>query len=262
MDESNLGGLRVSIITVVRNGADHIRQTIESVLSQTYPEIEYIIIDGLSTDGTVEIIRSYSDRLAFWKSESDAGIADAFNKGLEHATGSYIQFLNADDLLAGPEVVQQIVQEIHAHNYPALLYGDIALIDRDSARVVQKLRLPFTEKGFLRGRSLPHPALFTHRKYFEKYGNFDNRFRIAMDYDWMLRGIFNERVVQVRILVSLFRLGGISTTHQRLSRDEVVIALKKNKFIVSKAQELGLRAYFLIRLCIKNMAEFFGASRL
>ena len=254
--------LRITIITVVRNGAAHIRHTIESVLGQTYPNIEYIIIDGLSTDGTVDIIRGYESRSAHWKSEPDEGIGDAFNKGLELATGDYIQYLNADDLLAGKDVVSQVVNLIHKHNQPALIYGDIGLISQQSHEIIQRLIMQFTASALLQGRALPHPALFAHKSYFAKYGNFDNSFRIAMDYDWLLRGALQERVVHIPVLVSLFRYGGISTVNAVLSRDEVIAALKKNRFITTRAQELRLRTYFYLRRLAKSFLQMCSTRRL
>lgn len=254
--------LRISIITVVRNGENYIRHTIESVLAQSYQNIEYIVIDGLSTDGTVDIIRSYEHRISCWKSEADEGIGDAFNKGLKLATGDYIQYLNADDLLAGSDVISQIVNSIHEHGQPALIYGNIGLIGQQSNEVQRILSMEFSASAVLQGRALPHPALFSHKSYFDKYGNFDNSFRIAMDYDWLLRGALKERVVHVPLLVSLFRHGGISTINKKLSRNEVIAALKKNHFINNNFQELRLRIYFHLRLLAKAFLRVVGSRRI
>lgn len=258
MSTATLPDLRVSIITVVRNGEKYIRHTIDSVLGQTYPNIEYIIVDGLSTDGTVGIIQDYEDRIAHWKSEPDAGIGDAFNKGLQMATGDYIQYLNADDLLAGSDVISRMAQLIREHGCPPLIYGDMGLISQHSNQILQEFSMDFSVSTFLKGRTLPHPALFAHKSYFDKYGNFDNSFRIAMDYDWLLRGALKERVVHVPLQVSLFRYGGISTVNKKLSRNEVIAALKKNNFISGRYEELRLRIYFHWRLLAKASLRLIG----
>src|ERR1700750_1936091 len=116
--------LQISVVTVVRNGILFIAQTIESVVHQTYPHVEYIVIDGGSTDGTVDIIRAHDNEIAYWVSEKDQGIADAFNKGLARATGDYLLFLNSDDALAQDNVIARIVELLHEHSYPEILYGN------------------------------------------------------------------------------------------------------------------------------------------
>jgi glycosyltransferase involved in cell wall biosynthesis len=243
--------ISISIITIVRNGAEFIRDTIESVLSQTYTNIEYILIDGLSTDGTVEIIQSNESKIAYWKSEKDEGIADAFNKGFAASTGDYILYLNADDKLAHANVVSDMVKGIHEYNFPTLIYGDIDYIDRHSGQLIRHASIPFSSAGFLKGRMFPHPSLFTHRRYFEKYGVFDTAFKITMDYEWLLRGVLIEKVVHIPILVTCFRDGGISTVNNQRVKNETILALKKNGFIRSRFAEARLRAYFYIRTSVK-----------
>jgi glycosyltransferase involved in cell wall biosynthesis len=113
-----------------------IDETIKSVLGQSYPSLEYIVIDGKSTDGTVEVIKSYQAGISKWISEKDEGIADAFNKGLSFATGEYILFLNADDALATPDVLEHIAKEITQNDYPSLLYGDYNILERNSGKFI------------------------------------------------------------------------------------------------------------------------------
>lgn len=248
----------ISIITIVRNGAEFIGETIESVLSQNYQGIEYIVIDGLSTDGTVEIIQSYGSGITFWKSEKDEGIADAFNKGLAASTGDYVLYLNADDKLAGPEVISQMVEMMHKHELPTLIYGDIDFIDRQSGQFMRRASIPFSSRSLLQGRMFPHPSLFTHRSYFEKYGNFDTRFKITMDYEWLLRGALKERVVHVPMLVTYFRDGGISNLDEKRVIAEAIMALKKNGHIVSRVNEIKTTMYFLAKYLIKSMLKKTG----
>ncbi len=254
--------IKITVITVVKDGAALVWQTIRSVVEQSYPALEYIVIDGASTDGTVDIIRSYESRLAKWLSEPDKGIADAFNKGLALATGDYVMFLNADDALAGPDVLGKIAQEIVVSGFPALLYGDCDVLDRLSGEVLYRADIAFSRKRLLHGQMLPHPSLFAHRSYFEKYGEFDARFKIGMDYEWLLRGGLGERVVHVPLLVTSVRNGGMSTRDRARAVDEIVAALKKNRHIASAWAEYRLRGYFLMRAFAKRALSGLGLYRI
>lgn len=253
---------KISIITIVRNGQQFIEQTIKSVLKQSYVNIEYIVIDGGSTDGTVDVIKSLESRITKWVSEKDEGIADAFNKGLSHATGDYVLFLNADDALIDPDVVTRAVQEIIEHHWPMLIYGDFDLLNRDSGEVVYRGRVMLTRRGMLRGQILPHPCLFTHRSYFEKYGIFDTSFRISMDYEWLLRGGLEEEIVHMPMLVSNIRGGGISTQDQARVVNEIIRALQKNGHYSSVWAGTALRSYFAARALFRVALTRLGLYRL
>jgi glycosyltransferase involved in cell wall biosynthesis len=237
----------ISVITIVRNGMPFLEQTINSVLSQCYRNFEYIVIDGGSTDGTVDVIKSRESGITKWVSEKDEGIADAFNKGLSLATGDYILFLNSDDALANPNVLGGMAEKIVENEFPALIYGDCDVLDRSSEQILYRAIIKFFPDGLRRGQMLPHPSLFTKRSYFEKYGAFDTQFKIAMDYEWLLRGGFKQRIVHVPLLVTNVRTGGISTLNQSLVVDEIVLALKKNGYISSRWAELKMRGYFYAR---------------
>ncbi len=253
---------RISVVTVVKNGHQFIEQTIKSVLGQSYENVEYIVIDGSSTDGTVDIIRSYESRLTRWLSEPDKGIADAFNKGLALATGDYVMFLNADDALISSEVLEHIAHEIVRTGFPVLIYGDCNVLDRESDEVLYRADIAFSGKGLRRGQMLPHPSLFTHRSYFEKYVEFDVRFKMGMDYEWLLRGGLKERVVHVPLLVTSVRNGGMSTLDRARAVDEIILALKKNHLISSAWGEYRLRAYFQLRAVVKNILSGLGLYRI
>jgi glycosyltransferase len=249
---------KISIITIVRNGCEFIEQTIKSVLSQRYDNIEYIVIDGGSTDGTVDIIKSYESKIAKWISEKDEGIADAFNKGLSFVTGDYVLFLNSDDSLANPDVVEIMAHKIIENNFPTLIYGDCDVLDRSSGRAIYRARIKFSPQGLKHAQMLPHPSLFTHRTYFEKYGLFDTRFKIAMDYELLLRGGLKERVVHVPLLVTCVRDSGMSTLNHKHVVDEIILALKKNKYISSKLAEFKMRRYFFMRSFAKSILDNIG----
>lgn len=222
----------ISIITVSYNAADFIEQTIASVLSQDYPGIEYIIIDGGSTDGTVAIIRRYESRLAYWHSRPDTGIAQAFNLGLAQATGDWVLYLNADDFFVGPTVVSGLVPYLCQHPKADVVYGQAEIIL--SGKEVQAfpfsrlLGRPWSWSRFRLYNFLPHQSAFTNRQYFARVGTFDESCTISVDYEHYLRGGKNLKAVYVPLLISNMRLGGMSHRHLLTSLREYRSSQLKN----------------------------------
>lgn len=249
---------KFSIITIVRNGRLFIEQTIRSVVTQSYENFEYIVIDGGSSDGTVDVIKLYESKLTKWVSEKDKGIADAFNKGLLLATGDYVLFLNSDDHFSNAEVLAKVSESIIESNFPVLIYGDYDILNRESGVVMYRGSVNFSPDKIKYGQVLPHPCLFTRFSYFEKYGIFDTDFGIAMDYEWLLRGILKEKVVHVSTLVTNIRDGGVSTLNQRRVIGEIVLALKKNGYFSSKCGELNLLGYFFLRAFLRKVLSALG----
>lgn len=151
---------KISVITVCHNAADTLEKTIQSVLGQTYRNIEYIIIDGGSTDGTVEIIRRYADRLAYWVSEPDEGIYDAMNKGIERATGEWINFMNAGDYFYSNEILKNV--------FATSRYGDylVGIAVYPNGKYWRPVRKDFSFKEVFRGGGVNHQASFIQRKLF------------------------------------------------------------------------------------------------
>lgn len=244
----------ISVITVVKNGRQFIEQTIKSVLGQHYGNIEYIVIDGGSSDGTVDIIKSYTGRISKWITEPDSGIAEAFNKGLALSTGDYVLYLNSDDRLASPSVIGRMVQAIVEEDYPELIYGNCDLIDRESGRFLYTASITFSARAFKLGGTLPHPSLFTSRAYFNRHGLFDTQFRTAMDYEYLLRGALRSRVVHVLFLVTEVRTGGISTPGPAVVA-EIVRALRKNRVIRTSVGAFALLGYFRGRSLLRRIRE-------
>lgn len=253
---------KISVITIVRNGMPFVEQTIKSVIGQRNSNFEYIVIDGGSTDGTVDVIKSHESEIAKWVSEKDEGIADAFNKGFSFSTGDYVIFLNADDTLANPNVLEMVARRIADNDFPVLLYGDCDVLDRRSGEVLYRASIDVPDTKLLQGKMIPQPSLFTHRSYFEKYGVFDPNFKIAMDYEWLLRGGLAERIAHMPLLVTNVRDGGISTLDKKRVVDEIISALRKNRYISSKWAELQLRGYFLMRSFTKYILDSIGLYRI
>ncbi len=176
----------VSLITVVLNGGAAFERAMASVLAQSYAPIDYIVIDGGSSDGTVDLIRKRDARIAYWVSEPDRGISDAFNKGFAAATGRYVGYVNADDWLE-PEHVEKAVRALESESAD-FVFGDLAYHATDGAL----LHVIEGDPGYasmIRSRmpALNHPTMLVGRHVFDAIGGFDERYQLAMDYDWALR---------------------------------------------------------------------------
>lgn len=232
--------MKVSVITVCFNAASTICDTIESVLSQNYPEIEYIVVDGASTDGTVDIVRSYGKRITKFISEPDDGIYDAMNKGIKLAEGDIVAILNADDFYVDSSVISKIVKTFQKSGAD-IVYGDIVIVDpNNTARVVRYWKAGEYRPGsFKWGWHPPHPAFFVKRDIYKRYGVFDLEFkRVAADYEIMVR--FMERygvksTYLPEVLVKM-RAGGKSTKNFwniLIGNWESYRALKKNNIKIN-----------------------------
>jgi len=184
--------LKISIITVVYNNAETIKDAIESVLNQTYKNIEYIIVDGGSTDGTVEIVQSYGDKITKFVSEKDNGLYDAMNKGIGLSTGDVVGILNSDDFYKSNDILEIVANEFMSKDIDCL-YGDLEYVDdNDTSKVIRYWKSkPFKDGLFQKGWHPAHPTFFVKRVCYEKYGVFNLDFKIAADYELMLR--FLER---------------------------------------------------------------------
>jgi len=221
----------ISIITVCYNSVEFIEQAIKSVANQDFDDYEYIIIDGGSSDGTVEIIQNYQDNLAYWHSKPDRGISHAFNLGLEHASGEWVVFLNADDYLASNTVLREMSVYLSQYNQHDVVYGQIQLVSRGKAAqpVSDLTGGAFSWSVLRRKQNIPHPAAFNARSYFDRVGLFDESFRIAMDYEHYLRLGRNLKAQFVPLLVSEMREGGISKQSARASLYEGYLAQVKTR---------------------------------
>lgn len=180
--------MKVSIITVTYNAAEFLNSCIQSVIEQDYSHIEHIIVDGKSTDGTLEIITSYQNEISTWVSEPDDGIYDAMNKGISMATGEVIGILNADDFYVDSQVITKIVNSFIEHKVDSV-FGDLVYINPgEEDKIVRYYRgAKFNPEWFSQGKMPPHPTFFVKRGLYENYGNFLTNYHICSDFEIMLR---------------------------------------------------------------------------
>lgn len=246
--------MKVSILTVVYNGAATIRHCIESVLGQDYPDIEYIIVDGNSKDGTQEIVQSYGDKIARFLSEPDAGIYDAMNKGIQLATGDVIGILNADDFYAYPSVISEVAGVLASSNADAS-YGDLEYIDANDATVVRRKWVSGAYKvgAFLNGWMPPHPTFFVRKEVYNTHGRFRLDLGSAADYELMLRFVHRENIKLAylpKVLVKM-RAGGVSNSTLKNR-----IAANRNDRLAWKINNLKPRFYTLWLKPLRKIIQF------
>ena len=200
--------LELSIITVCRNAERTIADTLRSVASQVgvSGRIEHIVVDGASTDNTLNVVKGFP--AVRWISEPDQGISDAFNKGIRISKGKWILFLNADDHLADNRVLMDILP--HLNSTWDVVYGKKIIVDAESGAALHELGNENAWRYLHQRMTLPHPALFMRRDYFDRFGEFSVEFKIAMDYELLLRGYERVRFHHVPRVVTRMLAGGIS----------------------------------------------------
>lgn len=206
--------MKISIITVCYNSEPTIERAIKSVMQQDYPDVEYIVIDGGSTDGTVDIIKKYAMNIPYWVSEADQGIYDAMNKGIGRATGDVVAFLNSDDWY--PENTLSEVARQFMTDEMQILCGEM-YIHQNGQITRWHVKKEKMERQLRFRMGFSHPAMFVKRHLFEQYGKFDTQYQIAADYDWLLR-MYDQHVpiaVTDKVLCN-FSHGGISTKDEML----------------------------------------------
>jgi glycosyltransferase len=226
--------MKISVITAVFNKRDTIAEALDSVLAQSHPDVELVVIDGGSTDGTLEVLQSYGGRIAVLVSEPDHGIYDALNKGLGLATGEVVGFLHSDDVFVDADSLARIASGFYGPEIDAV-YGDLVYVRRDNPQQVVRYWKAgmFTLSRLRQGWMPPHPAFYVRRSVYERLGGFDTSYRIAADYDCMLRFLSRGiKVVYVPQVLVKMRLGGASNRSfkniLRKSREDYR-ALKANR---------------------------------
>jgi glycosyltransferase involved in cell wall biosynthesis len=213
----------VSIITVVYNSKDLIEKTIQNILSQTYKNIEYIIIDGASTDGTLDIVKKYNSAISYWISEKDKGLYDAMNKGLHVATGDYVWFINSGDLVNENETIEKIFSS-EVKNAD-VIFGDVMYVDENFNNIglrskITNKSLPqkLTFQSFKYGMVVGHQGFLMKRKLAPDY---DLKYRYVADYDWEINCMKRtENCVKVNLTLAKFLVAGVSTQQRKKCLEE------------------------------------------
>ncbi len=246
--------MKVSVITVVYNNAENIEDTIKSVAEQDYADIEHIVVDGGSSDGTLEIIEKYRGRLGKIVAEPDEGIYDAMNKGLALATGEIIGFLNSGDLYADSSVLEQIVNAFQDDAVDAC-YADLVYVSKDNEKVIRYWKSSLFAKGdFALGWCPPHPTFYVRKSIVERLGGFDQSIKIAADVELMMRylecGGIRPRYVP-RVWVRM-RVGG--KTNQSFKN-----IFQQNKEVLRALRKSGVHVstfLFVVRKIINRIGQF------
>lgn len=244
--------MKVSIITTTYNSGLTLRDTIRSVLSQSYPDIEYIIIDGGSKDNTLEIINKYKDKIAKVISEPDKGIYDAMNKGIRMATGDIVGILNSDDFFTSTNVIENIVKAFESNDIDAV-FGDIHFVKPDNLnKSVRYYSSSIFRPSLFRFGFMPaHPSFYVKRICYEKYGLYDLNYKIASDYDLLIRFLYINKITYKYLNIDFvtMRVGGASTENVK---SRVVL----NKEIVRACRKYGIYTN-LFMLSLKYIYKIF-----
>lgn len=240
---------RFSIITVTYNAQKVLEDTIQSVISQTYHQVEYIIIDGASRDNTLTIIEKYRSRISQVVSEPDKGLYDAMNKGISLATGDYICFLNAGDSFHNNHTLQRMVHSIHSNEWPDILYGETALVDAER-HFLRMRRLSAPEvlnwKSFKQGMLVCHQAFFAKRTLVEPY---HLEYRFSADFDWCIRVMKKARTLHNTHLTLIDYLDeGMTTQNRKASLKERFRIMTKHYGLLSTTAQ---HIWFIVRLLTK-----------
>lgn len=247
--------MKISIITVVYNNAFTIEDTILSIKNQSYKNIEYIIIDGGSTDGTLEIINKYKNDIDIFVSEKDCGIYDAMNKGVNLATGDIIGILNSDDIYFNNNVIETVIKTFINENDLDILYGNLVYVKQNDINHIVRnwTSKSYYEKYFDYGNVPPHPSLFVKKHVYEKSGSFNLTFKLAADYEFMLR-IFKSKFYKnkyIPITIVKMRLGG--ATNKNLKN-----IINGNKEILNawRTNKLSSPIFLMFFKFIKRITQF------
>nr|WKN34643.1 glycosyltransferase [Tunicatimonas sp. TK19036] len=226
--------MKISIITVVYNNVDTIGDSIQSVLNQDYEDIEYIVVDGQSDDGTIDVIQQYADEIDVFVSEKDDGLYDALNKGITFANGEIIGILHADDIFNSDQAVSHIARAFQQQEVDCV-YGDLVYVNRDHTdEVIRTWKSgAFQRKKFLSGWMPPHPTFYMKRECFDQHGMYDTSFTCSADYELMLRYLYKNELTcgYVDETIVRMRVGGISNGNLKnrwKANQEDALAWKKN----------------------------------
>ena len=224
--------MKISIITVSFNSAGHIEDAVKSVLSQDHDDIEYIVVDGASTDGTQDILKKYDGSISKWISEPDKGIYDAMNKGIKMAAGEVVGMLNSDDFYYDDHVLSKVAEAFEDEEVDAV-YGDLIFVAPENlGRTVRTYSSrKWSPEKFAKGYMPAHPTFFVRRKFYEKYGLFETDYRIAADYELLIRFLYVHKLRYRYLPMKMVKMrkGGVSSNGLRsniILNNEIVRACR------------------------------------
>lgn len=261
---------KLSIITVNLNDAAGLQRTIESVINQTYTDIEYIIIDGGSTDDSIEIIKEYADKITYWVSEPDKGIYHAMNKGILQAKGEYCQFINSGDYLVSDDITERMLTDMPDCN---ILYCDMRKeLNGERVKVIPEKNITKITLLDLFIGTINHSSTYIKRSLFEKYGLYDESLKIVADWKFFLVtvGLNDESIVLRKDVVTVFDISGISNTHRQLDLEErrkvlkdllpQTILLDYEKFakdtrLIKRLKRNNI-IWFIIKICYRLLLKY------
>lgn len=246
--------MKLSIVTVCLNSVETVEDTIKSVLIQDYKDIEYIVVDGGSSDGTLDILTKYQSRISTCISEPDNGVYGAMNKGIKLSSGDIVATLNADDMYADETIVGRMLEFIQKNGLDAA-YGDLAYIDLNNGNHVMRFWKAgkYKRGAFYHGWVMPHPTFFCRKKVFDKYGYFNNSFQIAADFELMLRFVEKHQInvgYLPKVIVKM-RTGGKANVLRGIIRGnwEIIRSFRLNN--------LRLSPWFFIVKPITKISQLF-----
>lgn len=208
--------MKISVITITYNSEKTVEDTIKSVVAQDFPNLEYLIIDGMSKDKTLQVVGKYNAYIDKVVSEKDKGLYDALNKGIKAATGEVIGMLHSDDIYANNQVISKVAQQFAIDPDLEAVYADLVFVDRnDTGKVLRTWKAgEYKEDAFKKGWMPPHPTFFVKKSVYERFGGFNLDLKLSADYELMLRFIHKEKIKVAYLpeIIVKMRMGGISNT--------------------------------------------------
>jgi glycosyltransferase involved in cell wall biosynthesis len=255
LKKGNKDALSVTIVTVCLNSRPHIEDTIRSVVSQNFADLEYIVVDGGSTDGTIDIIKKYRDRISKFVSEPDEGISDAMNKGLRMASGDIIGIIHSDDFYADPDVIRKVVDVFSKSPEIKAVYGIQDFIDPATGKTLLTWGREAEPSEIKKRMYIPHPTLFVKKEVYDAIGLFRLDYKVAMDYEFAIRLTKHTRPYFLNYKIACMRDMGTSGKQYKKSFREVVKALDEHGYYIS-----ALLA--IVRNSVKQVLIWLGLKRL
>lgn len=246
--------LKISIITVSYNAVKTIEQTIQSVVNQTFDNIEYIIIDGGSTDGTINIIKKYEDKISYWVSESDNGIYDAMNKGIAVATGDYIYFIGSDDWIYDDKVIVNVARKINMNGGMDFYCGNVILYD-DRYNLIKNRPGDIDVEDIKKGNMYPHQGIFTKSSIMKQ--GFNTKYKIAADYEFLLKNILaGRKLFYLDMSIAFYNVNGASSDKNLYLEYKDILSNLLHKFdYINPCEKKNLQYSIkkVIKLIIKTL---------